>query len=282
MQLSYDTRQTERRRAKLEAYARAHVLNDDVFLCPAYAQCRGSHVGDFYEGQLHHVGARYDVAVGRVPFRIAVIGQEYGHAPARVGLDERYKMVMDSGLQSRWFKTEPGYPARKSHMRGTTSVLRLLFKLGLGRDHDAEFLQFVDGTRCHMFDAFALVDYLLCSAVVPGSTSGKSTQTMRRNCQQHFREALDILAPTVIVVQSKDFWPWVSDSFDAVQHMDGPLHEVRLNGTRAFALSFTHPSAHYPSNWGTNESTPYLLDVVAPAVAQVRRELFGGEGSPSA
>jgi hypothetical protein len=184
---------------------------------------------------------------------------------------------MNSGLQDRFIKVAPQCTTRNPYMRGTTSVLRLLFGLGLGRNHDAEFLRFTDGAYCHLFDAFALVNYLLCSAVVAGSTQGKSTSVMRRNCRQHFRRALDILAPTVIVVQGKGFWPSVRASFDAVRHVDGPLYEVPLSDTRALALSFTHPSAHYPHNWGTNESTPYLLDVVAAVVEQVHNELFGTE-----
>jgi hypothetical protein len=105
---------------------------------------------------------------------------------------------------------------------------------------------------------------------------------MRRNCRQHFRRVLHILAPNVIVVQGKGFWPSVSKSFDAVQHVDGLLYEVRLDDKRAFTLSFAHPAARYPHNWGTNESTPYLLNDVAPAVAHVHRKLFGADNPCSA
>ncbi len=74
MQLSCDTQQTALRRTELEAYARAHVLNEGVFLCPAYAECRDSHAGDYYEGQLHHVGVRYDVTMKGTPLRVVVVG----------------------------------------------------------------------------------------------------------------------------------------------------------------------------------------------------------------
>jgi len=66
-------------------------------------------------------------------------------------------------------------------MRGTTSALRTILGDGPGADHEGEFVHTVDGERFHVFDAFALVNVLLCSAGPPASM-GRSTTTMRRNC----------------------------------------------------------------------------------------------------
>ena len=48
-----------------------------------------------------------------------------------------------------------------------------------------------EGKRFHMFDAFALVNYLLCSVIsADQGRRGESTTTMRRNCLAHFREVI--------------------------------------------------------------------------------------------
>ena len=82
-------------------------------------------------------------------------------------------------------------------MRGTTSLLRLIFGLGLGTNHEDEFLQ-LGSEGVHIFDCFALMNFLLCSAVtVSGGTGrpqrggkpGRSTGTMRHKCARHFRAA---------------------------------------------------------------------------------------------
>ena len=62
---------------------------------------------------------------------------------------------------------------RHLHMRGITLALRT--NLGVpGLDHASEFPE-LNRLRVHLFDCFALVNRLLCSAHVSGTTSnGKS------------------------------------------------------------------------------------------------------------
>ena len=71
---------TARRVRALDAYMSAHVLDKRRFLCSTGAQCRGSHSGDFFEGQLHHVGTHYDISLGGSAFRVVVVGQDTGMA----------------------------------------------------------------------------------------------------------------------------------------------------------------------------------------------------------
>lgn len=54
----------------------ANVLNDRRFICRHFDECLASTKGrgKFHEGQLSHVGRRYDLLR---PFRIVVVGQEY-------------------------------------------------------------------------------------------------------------------------------------------------------------------------------------------------------------
>jgi len=181
-------------------------------------------------------------------------------------------MIMHSGLNCR-FKAEGGYKARNPHMRGTTNVLRLLFGISLGTDHDSEFMM-IEGERIHIFDAFALTNYLLCSAVsTDGRMRGSATRTMMENCQGHFREVMRILEPSVVIVRGKTFWAWVSAVFDSVTQETDHVYRARLEPTETFVAVFTHPSAHFPHNWGANEQTPYLLETVAPSIASIRQQL---------
>jgi uracil-DNA glycosylase len=170
---------------------------------------------------------------------------------------------------------EAGYETRNSHMRGTTNVLRLLFGIPLGTDYKSEFMN-VGGERVHLFDAFALVNYLLCSAVGnDGKTRGFATPTMMENCHHHFREALRILEPSVIIVQGKTFWPKVQGAFDLITHRTHEVYTAKFDSIKVFVASFTHPSApNYLYNWGINERTPYLLQTVAPSIAWIRDQIL--------
>lgn len=275
MLLTCDRKGSDERRLALGAYLTANVLAAG-FVCTHYGECRASHGQTFYEGQLHHVGRFYDLRADGVPLRVVVVGQEYGHSPAQVNGDARYMMVMSSGLDSR-FKAGTGYPARNPHMRGTTSALRLLFGIPLGVDHESEFLVLDEGERCHVFDAFALLNYLLCSAVPSGGTKrGMATPAMKRNCQEHFREALRILQPSVVVVQGAAFWSsCVRGAFDMVVHEAHSVHTARVGSLKTLVAAFAHPSAGPPDSWSVNDRTPYLLQTVEPSLRWVRERILG-------
>jgi uracil-DNA glycosylase len=156
-------------------------------------------------------------------------------------------------------------------------LLRLIFGLGLGADHAGEFLD-INGERAHIFECFALVNFLLCSAVRTGGKPtgrlagkpGRSTKTMRANCSSHFRAALDILEPTLVVAQGYGVREWIATAYGlpAQRPQDG-VEQVQIGATMATLVSFSHPSAHAPLNWGLNERMPYLLDTVAPTIAQL-------------
>jgi hypothetical protein len=182
-------------------------------------------------------------------------------------------IVGTSGIESR-FKADGKLKARNPHMRGCTSLLRLIFGRSLGVDYDGEFLD-LSGERVHLFECFALVNCLLCSAVPAsdgpdtdslGGKPGRSTPTMQANCATHFREALDILEPTLVVAQGYGVRKWIARAYGlpARRPEDGV---EQLN--RATLVSFSHPSAHGALNWGLNERMPYLVNVVAPTIARV-------------
>jgi hypothetical protein len=272
-----DPARTAQRVAALDTYFRGAVLDGDTFRCRHAADCRGSYPGTLLEGQLHHVGTHYDLTVNGVPTRIVVVGQEYGHGRAHVSLRERSDMICGFAHRHR-FKKQDGLPARNPHMRGTTSLLRLLLGCGLGTDYNGEFVT-VSDEPVHIFETFALANFLLCSAVsgshrqgFHGGQHGRSTPVMREGCAEHFRTALTLLQPTILIAQGLAVRRWLDLVLDEAELIPGtlPLERVRIGETRALLASFVHPAAATCDNWGGNAEQPYLLKTVAPTVAALR------------
>ena len=267
---TYEKQKSETRIQAVEQYLTDNVLGDD-FICSHYNSCKSSHADTFYEGQLHHVGKYYGVSFDGRPLRVVVVGQEYGHPPARVDCQARSQMFKYSALDCR-FAAGQGYKGRNPHMKGTTNVLRLIFGIPLGTDHHSEFLS-IEGKRVHIFDVFALVNYLLCSAVRDGSKKGLSTPTMRSNCCGHFRKVMNILEPSVIIVQGKSFWPSISDSFDSVSQVTDFIYKAKIGSQESFVAVFSHPAAWGSDNWGRNEPTEYFKNIVAPSIKIIHEHL---------
>ena len=252
------------------------VLDTD-FVCTAYAACRdaaqtqGAH---FYKGQLSHVGRHYDLAVGGRPLRVVVTGQEYAQAVELVKLEHRYEMIHgDSGLG--------GFSARSAHMRGTTFALRLLLLLrGEISDPGDEWLVPVVGDRFHIFDAFALVNALLCSAIDPATLGGRSTREMQLNCLRHFVASLDILDPTVVVLQGQGIRNWIAPALTQVTVIGPELEEVTIGNIRTLLCTFNDTlSPRWDDGWG-NAHQPYLATVVEPALQMARRRALGAGAAP--
>jgi hypothetical protein len=171
-----DLPSTRRRVAALERYVSEHLLDGDRFCCRHFNDCRMSCGPDgiFREGVMSHVGSRYDLRLDGRPLRIVVVGQESGwikdtdsnQTGRRVTLAQcRADIAGGSGLNCRYY-AQDGYPARNPHMRGTTSALRVVFGGAPGEDFGGEWVEPVNGHPFHLFDGFALVNLLLCSASV--------------------------------------------------------------------------------------------------------------------
>ena len=276
-----DPEASSARLAALEANMAEHVLGPNGMMCSSYSACTQSHGGRFFEGQLHHVGKHFDARIDGTPMRVVVVGQEYGNGPAQVTLADRYQDVaVQTGLHKR-FRTEFGTPGRNPHMRGTTSMLRLLFGLGLGDRHDEEFVPASSGP-VHLFDMFALVNFLLCSAIASdeheiGSKHGRSTPTMQANCARHFVRTIEILQPTLVVVQGKGTLQWMAASLHDTRIVSDTLRWVRIGQHDTLLATLSHPSAQGPYNWA-DLSRPYLQDVVVPTAREARRLMLVAEG----
>ncbi|HEV8178141.1 MAG TPA: hypothetical protein VGP44_10690, partial [Gemmatimonadales bacterium] len=189
-----------------------------------------------------------------------------GGTRTSISLHERYEEIHDtSGLACRYY-ADPEHPPRNPHMRGTTSALRLILGKGLGADWEEEFIQPDEGERFHVFDAFALVNVLLCAAHPLRGAKGRSTKVMRRNCLRHFEATMRILEPTLMVLQGEGVQNWIGPVLGLMDDRTEHLAEAQVTGNRVLVCRFSHPSAHGVLQWGARLDAPYLREVVEPTL----------------
>ena len=133
----------------------------------------------------------------------------------------------------------------------------------------------------HIFDAFALVNFLLCSATnnpkadptvsSKGAAKGSSSAVMQQNCSRHFVSTLRILRPTVIIVQGIGVRNWMR------QFLKWPLandviQKLAIDGELVDVFTFVHPSASGEYGWwGNSPNSNYLLTVVRPTIQEYLR-----------
>lgn len=261
-----NVRATSRRIARLDDYFRTNVLDGKRFVCTSYRDCKSSIAPGctFKEGQLSHVGKHYDLSREGQPFRIVVVGQEVaGRGKRRITMAERYAGVHDGSGLARRFDGDRERLRRNPHMRGTTLALRTIFDIP-GTEHATEFLH-LGSENAHIFDCFALVNRLLCAAHLEGTSTGKSTKTMLNNCERHFRATLEILEPTIVVIQGIKVWRWSQSVLLAVKKRRENLIECDLAGRPVMVATFTHPSAWGPDRWDS-PSSDYFKRVVRPTL----------------
>jgi hypothetical protein len=282
--VSVDLPATRRRITRLHRYVESNLLSEGQFICSHFQQCRKTRrQGDaFREGIMSHVGRRFDLTLGGEPLRIVVVGQESGLAKGpsadifgrKVTMETRYRQTLNgSGLERRYY-AQDGYPGRNPHMRGTTTALRLLLGTGLGTDYEGEFVRPIKGQPFHLFDGFALVNRLLCSAGPPGGSQGRPTSTMARNCGIHFAATLSILEPTIVILQGAKVAKWAAGVLAPERLQTEYLYEAIHDGRRVVVCSFSHPSAHGSVRWGDRPDAPYVAKVVAPTL-QAALQLSG-------
>lgn len=290
LQLTADTQKTNQRLAQLQAFLNDKVLDSTTkeFRCSHANDCKASARSgpdrDFFSGQLRHVGYKYDLMANGKPLRVVVIGKSYGgmgdadRGEKHCDLDKRYDMIMDVSKYSVvWGSGRSG--CRNQHMSGTTFLLRLIFGCGLENavNHDSEFVCLSgDSERTHLFDMFALLDFVLCSAVTIGNSSDRTTPTMVSNCSPFLHRALEILQPNLVISQGVADWlekAGVCRQKDQ-KGIDG-IEEVNINGCKALLLKFTHPSAHGQLCWGNSPRDKYLLQTVKPTVEEAMCRVLG-------
>ncbi len=266
-----DRQATEARLSQLAEYMHANVLAGTRFVCSSWRECETSIAAScsFKEGQLSHLGNHYDLSREAKALRVVVVGQEVGaKGKPRTTFAERYANVHDGSGMNKRFVSDGKYPSRNPHMKGTTLALRTIFGTGLGMEREGEFIN-VDGEKVHLFDCFALVNRLLCAAHLTGTSTGMSTKTMLRNCERHFRETLEILKPTIVVLQGVRMWKWSRTVLEPKRALSDHLFECSLGGHRTLVCAFSHPSSYgkKPTRWDSPH-LPYFKKVVYPTLVR--------------
>ena len=116
-------------------------------------------------------------------------------------------------------------------MRGTTSALRVLLGQGVGTDHGGEFIHPIKGKPFHIFDGFALVNRLPCSAgpvkKQPGSANANEA-SRAGTAVTTFSATLTILQPTIVILQGKAVEKWTSTVLERGRIYDRFHYEAHL------------------------------------------------------
>ena len=212
---------------------------------------------EYHPGQLSYLGRHYDVHTeDGTPLGVLVVPMETGRAREHVTLDMRREEVAESAALP--------FRSRNPHMRGVTLALRLAFGCGLGEDRDGEYLSTPHGP-VHLFDAFAMANLLLCSAVKTGSTRSSLTAVLRDHCSRHLEATIGALAPTLVISQGKPLSPTLGRLFTVEQQHGPHVYTCSLQGVRFYWADLFHPTHTW--DW---LARPYLHEVAAPAIRQAR------------
>jgi hypothetical protein len=264
--LSVDRVASGERKTRLESYLSASVWNpNEGFVCKSATGCRSSAEkggASFYEAQGHMVGPCYDTRVDGNPHRVVVLPMETGEPKQHRTVEQRTQDVLDSGKLT--------FGQRNQHMRGVTFALRLAF--GLPVDADTEHIQFTDGSSAHLFDAYAMTNLLLCSAVDHGTAKSRGTGIMRKSCSRHLRATLEILQPTLVISQGAGLDNTLFSALGVTRSVAANVADCDLDGHRFVWVSLRHPSR---GNWSSLKCT-YLHEVVVPAIAKGRELALAG------
>ena len=228
-----DPERTAVRLARLEECMREHVLGERFCCCHRHRDdCRASATRpgvSFYAGQLSYVGRHYDTEVDGRPFRVLVVPKETGRAREHVTIAQRELEVTDRIGQP--------FGQRNPHMRGTTLALRLAFGLCIGDDPAGERLP---DSGVHVFEAFAMANPLLCSAVNTGTARSRQTALMRDNCSKHLAATIQVPEPKLVISQGARLVKPLSRLFTTVEEHSPVVRAVALQG-REFPLGASSP-----------------------------------------
>jgi len=272
--------QRERERRVEEYLKQERLLDVHNFDCRHLSACQSSCAQgiDFTEGQLHHIGARYSLLRDGEPFRVVVVGEQYG-GEQPTGLDERRDVVRDchrfkpNSMPFPWLQKDD---ENNRHMTGTLLALRFLFEKPFPLPFAADDSNLdVDGQVVSIFDCFALTNYLLCSANAPGKKSTEASTTMWENCREHIAAVLRILQPTHLVLQGASLASYLEPVTGSLQKDE--CTTISAFGVETRVFSFNHPTARGMTiGWGmvtesTTTENSYLRRVVEPVIKNAIR-----------
>lgn len=253
---------SQRKRQELEDYFAKNVWNDDEgFVCLSGKMCRTSALkkpdASFYEGQGQAVGSSYVVHEDGTPLRVLVIPMEYGTTRRGVSWEERSKEVEKAG--------EKPFKNLNPHMRGVLFTLQLAYGLPVGESGATKLPSATEAASPHLFEAYAMVNMLWCSAVKTGSMSSRSTGMMRASCARHMRATIDILQPTLVISQGTGLDETLRSSLGVREPINENVALCELDGQRFVWSSLRHPTLSWHST-----KYPYFDEVVRPTIEKSR------------
>jgi len=264
----HDQQDGAQRRLALETYIEANLVTaSKQFVCSSCtAICIPSTAGkEFIAGEMPHFGDYFSLRTDHgAPVRVVVMGQERGvprERDERVGargasavtVAERTKYV--EGFRPR------GVRKPNSHINGTVFGLAAVF----GNTGDEEYI-IVDGQRVHVLDAFVLTNSTLCSAVDKSTGRAKASPQMKDACVRHARATLEILDPTVLIVQGGAARAAVEAALGCTLRNEQPI-ALRPDGA-ATAILLPHPTSQGATNWSGSGRT-YFSRTVVPLLRQL-------------
>ncbi len=272
----------ERARSLEEAFP---ILPGAPFFCGRFNECENSVQpgGKLHKGQSHYVGDHYDLSVNGRPVRIMIVGMSYGEASSLVSMEQRGRVIRSIGPGYQPRHSGLGLPARNLHMSGTTHLLRLFW--GLDFDYGAQPSELVEieGRKVHILDTFAMVNYLLCSAVYGGCRRDKATPKMKENDSIHFLKALEILDPTHILIEgtatSRSLLELSPESSGGLSLHNPHNEKVWIehpeeNQFGRTVMAMPHPSTGGEWMWGNSPDHAFLINEIKPKVLEARGRLF--------
>ncbi len=256
--ISHDNADRLQRYNRLKDYLSAALYEEDRrFKCTHHLACAASCKDGktLQTGEAPGVGDYYSLMVDGKPLRIVVVGISIGWVDVATdgkilhSLEERTRKVHRADFR-------PDNP----HMRGTILALQTLFgqEAYVNKDgrHSAELfgLRLVSGL-VNLSMCYAMANRVACSAGPASKRSDMTTPLMHENCEEHFFNYLDILEPTVIIVQGKEIS--MPEKYAANNEATKP----------PFILQFPHPSAR-GLKWSSHNDKEYQK-TVAPELLKV-------------
>ena len=88
---------------------------------------------------------------------------------------------------------------------------------------------------------------------------------MQKNCANHFLRAVEILDPTLIVLQGFGVRNWLGKALE-LKPRTKPIEQINFGGTARTVMTFMHPSAPSSGWWGNSLESKYLQGTVIPTV----------------
>lgn len=85
---------------------------------------------------------------------------------------------------------------------------------------------------------------------------------MFKNCGVHFAATVDILQPTIVIVQGTLVKRWVTPILTPEREHGDHLYEARFGEQRMMVCTFSHPPSHGDLRWGDNPGSAYMREVV--------------------